>query len=112
MVKRVRDLMAASVSHKVSLQELADAAELSRYHFARTYRRWTGRTPMKDLQLMRVKHAHHLILTTNLPQKEIARRCGLGNVYYLSRVFRRHFGASPGALRSGIRNSRFPDPGV
>lgn len=100
MVKRVRNLMAASINRKISLEELAETAELSKYHFVRTYCRLTGSTPMKDLQLVRVKHAHHLILTTNLSQKEIAKQCGLGNVYYLSRVFRRHFGASPGALRS------------
>jgi len=107
MVKRVRDRMAGKIDRKVTLDELANTAKLSKYHFVRTYRRLTGRTPMKDLQSMRVKHARYLILSTNLSQKEIARQSGLGDVYYLSRVFHRHFGISPGALRSRGKNSRF-----
>ncbi len=107
MVKRVRDRMAGQIDRKVTLGELANTAELSKYHFVRTYRRLTGRTPMKDLQSMRVKHARYLILATNLSQKEIARQSGLGDVYYLSRIFHRHFGTSPGALRPRGKNSRF-----
>ena len=106
MVKRVRDRMAAAMDRKVTLDELAVVGELSKYHFVRTYHTLTGRTPMQDLQAMRIRHAHSLLLTSDLTQKEIAGRTGLGNIYYLSRVFKRHFGMSPGALRSGRKHVR------
>jgi AraC-like DNA-binding protein len=100
MVKKVHEYLAVRLNQKVALGELAGVVKLNKYHFGRTYRRLTGRTPMKDLQSMRAKHARYLILTTNLTQKEIAKQSGLGDVYYLSRVFKHHFGISPGALRS------------
>ncbi len=113
MVKRVRNYMTVHMDQKITLNELANTAKLSKYHFVRTYRRFTGRTPMKDLQGMRIKHARYLILATELSQKEIARRSGLGNVYYLSRTFHRHFGTSPGVLRSRGKDSHdfAADPG-
>jgi transcriptional regulator GlxA family with amidase domain len=54
---------------------------------------------MRDLQLLRVESAKQLILTTDLPLKAIAPLAGLGDEYRLSRVFRRHLGLPPGALR-------------
>jgi len=72
---------------------------LSKFHFIRRYRTLTGRTPMEDLRLIRIEAARDLLLTTNLPLKEIAPRCGLGDEYHLSRLFRRYQDVTPSELR-------------
>lgn len=47
----------------------------------------------------RMTRARNLLLSTDYPQKEIARSCGFRTVYYFNRMFRRFYGISPGRFR-------------
>ncbi len=98
-VRRVRDHIRRQRHLAIGLDDLARTAGLSRFHFVREYRRLTGRTPMADVRALRADYARELILTTNLPLKEIAPAAGLGNEYSMSRVFQRLFQMPPGAFR-------------
>lgn len=95
----LREHLAAS--HTV--EALAQRAGMSRFHFIRAYKRATGRTPMEDLRLLRVEAACDLLLTTNLPLKDIARRVGFCDEYYFSRVFRHYRQAPPGSFRKSAQ---------
>lgn len=48
---------------------------------------------------LRMETAAHLILRTDLPMAEIARRCGLGDAQRFNKAVRQSLGASPRALR-------------
>ena len=98
-VQKVRDYIRHHLRTPLTLVELAHEAGLSRFHFVREYQKLTGRTPMADARFIRADFARELILTTNLPLKEIAPAAGLGNEYSLSRVFRRLFKMPPGDFR-------------
>jgi AraC-like DNA-binding protein/mannose-6-phosphate isomerase-like protein (cupin superfamily) len=98
-VARMRIFMRQHLADEITLEDLAAAAALSRFHFIRRYRAQTGRTPMADLRLTRLAAARDLLLTTSLPLKEVAPRCGLRDEFHLSRLFRRQFGTSPGQFR-------------
>jgi AraC-like DNA-binding protein/mannose-6-phosphate isomerase-like protein (cupin superfamily) len=87
------------ISEPLSLDRLARAVGLSKFHFLRLYRAATGHTPMRDVRAMRAHYARELIVGTHLPLKEIAPKAGLGDEYALSRVFRRQFGGTPGQYR-------------
>jgi AraC-like DNA-binding protein len=104
-VQKVRDYIRHHLQNPLTLTELAQEAGLSRFHFVREYQKLTGRTPMADARFIRADFARELILTTNLPLKEIAPAAGLGNEYSLSRVFRRLFKMPPGEFRRN-RNRR------
>lgn len=91
------------LTEKITLADLARRASLSKYHFLRTYQALTRRTPMEAVRAIRLRRAQELILGTNLPLKEVAVRCGLGNEYLLSRLFRTYFDIPPGEMRRGRR---------
>ena len=103
LVEKTRRFVRQHIDRHVSLDELAKHAGLSKYHFARVYRRLAGRTPMSDARAARIEEAQQLVLTTKLPLKEIAPLCGLGDQYRLSRLFRRYLNATPGEIRANIR---------
>ena len=98
-VADLRKFMRRQLRESVTLDDLAEQSRLSKFHFARRYRRLTGHTPMEDLRLIRLEAARDLLLTTSLPLKQIAPRCGLGDEYHLSRLFRKVFSITPGSLR-------------
>lgn len=99
LVARVRSHMRRHLGDAITLADLASAGGMSKFHFIRRYRLRTGTTPMADLRLTRLAAARDLLLTTNLPLKDIAPRCGLRDEFHLSRLFRRQFHASPGQFR-------------
>lgn len=54
----------------------------------------------QDLVLAeRMTRARNLLLSSDYPQKEIARSCGFGSTCYFGRMFRRFYGVSPGRFR-------------
>lgn len=103
LVARLRRFMQARLADPLTLDDLADQAGMSKYHFARRYRALSGQTPMEDLRAIRMEHARGLLLTTDLPLKAIAPRVGLASEYHLCRLFARHFGQPPGRMRSAAR---------
>jgi len=105
MVRRTRELFQKRLAEPLRLDMVARHARRSKFHFLRLYRKRTGRTPMEDLRIMRLERARELLLTTGLPLKAIAPRCGLGDEYRLSRLFRKHFGAPPGTFRVRAPNA-------
>jgi AraC family transcriptional regulator of adaptative response/methylated-DNA-[protein]-cysteine methyltransferase len=49
-----------------SLEEIANAAGLSPFHFQRLFREWAGITPKRFLQYLTVKHAKRLLVESNI----------------------------------------------
>lgn len=99
MVIQTRQYIHDHMAESLTLDSLACQAGVSKYHFLRTYKALTGRTPMEDVRIIRANAARALILSTALPLKDIAPRTGLGNEYAMSRIFRHYFNMPPGAWR-------------
>jgi len=99
LINITRGVILEQIAAPLSLARLAGQAGLSKYHFVRKFKRLSGRTPMAEARALRADYARDLLLTTDLPLKEIALKTGLGDEYALSRVFRIYFGLPPGAFR-------------
>jgi AraC-like DNA-binding protein len=98
---QVRRYIRANLSCRITLEELAKHAGLSKYHFSRRIKELVGETPMRLLTRMRVEAARDLVVRTALPLEAVAERVGLADASHLSHVFRRWMGCTPGALRRG-----------
>lgn len=88
-----------NLSRALTLDDLADEAGLSKYHFCRVFRSVAGETPMHFLRRCRVEAARTLLLTTPLPLKAIARQVGFSDEYHFSRTFRQFTGVPPTRMR-------------
>ena len=99
IVLRIKRYIRAHIADRLTLDDLADDAGLSRYYFSRIFRRKAGMTPMDYVRRLRVEAAQALILRTPLPLKAIAAQVGFCDEYHFSRVFRKETGQPPGALR-------------
>ncbi len=89
-----------NLSSELNIETLAKQFSMSKFHFIRTFKSLTGKTPMEEVRRLRLESARDLIRRTNLPLKAVAERVGLANEYHLSRLFRRHFGQSSKAYRT------------
>jgi AraC-like DNA-binding protein len=83
----------------LTLTTIARRIGVSPSHLTRVFRANLGRSPMRYLTELRVRHAQGLLLRSNLIIKEIAGMVGFGDQLYFSRVFRQQTGVSPLAYR-------------
>jgi len=104
LVEMAREFMRSRLGCKTSLDEIAEAVGLTRFHFARQYKRLAGSTPMNDFRRIRAEAARDLLLDSNLVPKEIAASVGFANHPHLSRMMRRYLDTTPAAVKSRISN--------
>lgn len=101
-IARAIDYLRCEFAHELDVASLADAAGLSRTHFARQFSEWTGLTPMQYLRQVRIDHARKLLGDVDLSIKEIAAMCGFKSPYHFSKVFRQVDGLTPTRYREAL----------
>jgi len=84
----------------VSVSEMADVLRLSRSYFSKIFTREMGTSPRMYLEDLRLKTAMAMLLENQISVKETAIRCGIPDVNYFCRVFKKRYGMSPGRYRS------------
>ena len=81
------------------VSEMAEWAHLSVSHFRRLFTEEFGCGPQAYVLSARMRLAERMLLATDLPVAEIARRVGFEDAFHFSNRFRRHAGVSPRAFR-------------
>ena len=102
--RRVAGYIEENYQKPISLSELASAACMSRFAFARAWRQATGTTPMQFLLARRVEHAKRMLAQGNVPVLSVAIACGFCSHSHFTTVFTRITGETPTAYR--LRMSR------
>jgi AraC family transcriptional activator of pobA len=84
----------------LSLRDVARELGMTPGHLTTVVRRRTGRTVQEWIIERRMAEARSLLADTDMPVGEIARRVGMSDPGYFSRLFRRTHGTSPRQWRS------------
>ncbi len=82
-----------------TLEGLADEALISRSKFANLFNKLVGVTPLKYMTYWRMQQAKHLLETTSDSVFSIALACGYQSEAAFIKVFKKHFGSTPGKAR-------------
>jgi AraC family transcriptional regulator len=93
------DFIQSCYAQNISLDDVANAAHLSKYHMLRLFKQATGMTPHAYLQCKRATVARRLLQTTSLPVNEVVQLSGFADRSTMFRQLRKQFGASGAALR-------------
>lgn len=99
-VQQLRD----NSANRISIADTAHAAAMSERNFLRRFKQEIGVTPSEFVQKVRLAHACHMLVHTDLPVDKIARRTGLGSGDRLAKLFRQHLSMSPTEYRAVERS--------
>jgi len=98
--RRVFDFVDANLDQPLTIEELADVADLSAYHFARMFRKTVGEAPHQFVLRRRIERAMHMLRDGNAPVAEIALETGFSSQAHLTTRFSRFTGLTPAKYRS------------
>lgn len=99
-IRQVAEYLQQLPSKDVSVNALAEMANLSVSHFSALFKRVTGFAPIDYLLHSKVQRACRILDTTKQPIKVVAGQVGFADPLYFSRVFRRVYGTSPTVYRN------------
>ncbi len=87
----------------LSLDSLASFINVSKYHFAREFKKYTGYTPNEYILNLRIKHACVLLANTELSIEQISYEVGIKNMSNFIRQIKKRTGLTPSAFRKNIK---------
>jgi AraC family transcriptional regulator len=102
-LRRIIAYIQEHLAEELPLATLAAVMPLSPAHFARLFKRATGRTPHQYVLHCRLERAKQLLAETTLPLSEIACQVGCADHSHLTALFRRSVGLSPKAYRAATQ---------
>lgn len=97
--------MEAHFARSLTLPDVAAHAGLSAEYLSRLFKEETGVKFVVYLNNLKLKHALHLLETTNLKVYEVAEQVGYSNLSYFSTVFKKNFGQNPFDYKNNYRSS-------
>tara|TARA_R110002074_G_scaffold320126_1_gene490527 strand:+ start:1695 stop:2546 length:852 start_codon:yes stop_codon:yes gene_type:complete len=107
-IQRVHAAIHANPAADHALDELADIAALSRFHFHRVYTAMTGETVAEAVRRIRLGRAAQALRRGSAPVAQIGRDHGYANAGSFSRAFRAAFGVTPSRFRAQPEDHAVP----
>jgi AraC family transcriptional regulator len=104
-IRRAVELMHAHLDRELPLEEIAAAAYLSPFHFARLFKKLTGASPHAYLATLRVERAQTLLAETDLSIAAVSERVGYSSPSHFTKAFHQTVGLTPRAFRAAIVRS-------
>ncbi|MBN2658066.1 MAG: AraC family transcriptional regulator [Spirochaetales bacterium] len=98
----------------ISLSSIAEQMHLSTFYLSRLFKEVRNETFTEYLRVQRMKKARQLLEDRELKIKDVSRRVGYWSSNYFIKVFRKHYGVTPGEFRDAQfslkRKETSPEP--
>ena len=106
IVQKAILIIDSDISADLSLNLLAQKLGISSGYLATIFKRETQKTVSEYIKDKRIDHATYLLSTTHLQIQTIALHCGIMDVQYFSKIFKRKMGKTPKEYRSVFHSQR------
>ncbi len=104
-IQRVLSHISDHLDDDLNMDELADVACFSSYHFHRIYRGLVGETVTQTVRRLRLHRAASELIRSSTEIDAIAKRAGYGSVEAFSRAFKAAYAYAPASYRDTVRET-------
>ena len=98
-VQKIKAYIDEHFAERVSLDAVAGRFYIDKHYLARLFKEQVGMTLTAYVQQVRITHAKRMLRFTDQRIEEIGLACGIGDMNYFSRVFKKLEGVSPSEYR-------------
>lgn len=91
-------------SEKISIDAIAGAANLSKFHFIRVFKAATAMNPTDYINMIRINEAEKYFQTTSLSITDVAGCCGFNNLSYFIKTFKNYKKITPSRYKKILQS--------
>ena len=102
VIQRTITYIDADLSGDLSLRNLAQAQNVNASYLSSLFKKETGETVTEHVNRKRMEHAIHLLQSTRLQVQTVAQHCGISDLNYFSKLFKKHVGMTPREYRAMV----------
>ncbi len=103
IVQKAILIIDSDISAELSLNSLAQKLGISAGYLATVFKKETEKTVSEYIKDKRIEHAMYLLSTTHLQIQTVALHCGIMDVQYFSKIFKKKIGKNPKEYREATR---------
>jgi two-component system response regulator YesN len=98
-ISKIKDYMSEHMAEDLSLETVAEQVSLNPIYLSRLFKKLLGKNFTDYLNTLRITKAYELLCDVNLKVNEVGRMTGYNNTNYFIKVFKEHFGITPGEFK-------------
>lgn len=99
-IRRAVTYIRTDLTENLSLSSLAEMLNVNPSYLSTLFKKEIGIPVTEYVNRCRITQAQHLLRATDLPIKDVAHRCGISDLNYFTRMFKRITGTTPKAFRT------------
>lgn len=99
LVEKAVLFIEADLSQDLSLRTIAENLSISAGYLSTLFHQETGKTVTEFVNEKRIEHAAVLLRSASLQVQAVAQYCGIPDVNYFSKIFKRYHGVTPREYR-------------
>ncbi|WP_160720779.1 response regulator transcription factor [Bacillus sp. USDA818B3_A] len=103
-VKQIELYLKKNYHLGVTLDQTANQFYISKEYLSKVFKEKTGTSFSEYVTALRMEKAKELIIESEVPLKEIGGLVGYPDLAYFYKVFKKHFGTSPGKMQETLNN--------
>ncbi|MCD7956875.1 MAG: helix-turn-helix transcriptional regulator [Lachnospiraceae bacterium] len=108
LTQKVITYTSTDLTADLSLKAFSDLFSVNASYLSSLFKKEVGIPLTEYVNRARIQYAQRLLASTDLPIKAIASQCGIPDIYYFSRLFKRITGATPTGYReNNLKNKVF-----
>ena len=101
LTQKVLTCISTELTADLSLKSLSELLSVNASYLSSLFKKEVGVSLTEYVNNSRIHYAQQLLIETELPIKTIAQQCGIPDIYYFGRLFKRITGTTPKAFREG-----------
>ncbi|MDE6622672.1 MAG: helix-turn-helix domain-containing protein [Lachnospiraceae bacterium] len=102
LTQKIITYINSDLTADLSLKTMSEWLNVNASYLSTLFKKEVG-IPLTDyVNRQRIEQAKKLLIVTELPTKTIAQQCGIPDIYYFSRLFKKRTGVTPKLYRENI----------
>lgn len=100
IVNDILEYLSTNYMKQISLYRIAHNMYLSPVYISKIFKEETGESPINHLIRIRLTKARELLMSGDMPIKNIARSVGYDDAFYFSKLYKKYYGIPPSMEKS------------